>query len=168
MTDAVAKTWWTMRQAVFVKNTPDPELYQYGIHWPDFTVNLSVGPGTYHVRLKFAETQFNGPGERGITISLNGTKVVEGLDVWATAGGANKAVDLVYNDVQPQNGLIAIRLEGAALGGCKGEAMVQAIEVAPGDGGQGSVPKTIDPSRGAGNIAPLNSHGEGLKLTARK
>lgn len=168
MTDAVAKTWWTMRQAVFVKNTPDPELYRYGVHWPDFTVNLTVGPGTYHVRLKFAETQFDGPGQRGITISLNGTKVVEGLDVWATAGGANKAVDLVYNDVQPQNGLIAIRLEGAALGGCKGEAMVQAIEVAPGDGGQGSVPKTIDPSRGAGNIAPLNSHGEGLKLTARK
>jgi len=70
--------------------------------------------------------------------------VVGGLDVWATAGGANKAVDLIYNDVLPQNGVIAIRLEGTALRGGKGEAMVQAIEVAPGDGGRGSVPKTID------------------------
>ena len=168
MTDAVAKTWWTMRQAVFVKNTSDPELYRYGVHWPDFTVNLTVAPGTYHVRLKFAETQFEGPGQRGITIYLNGKKVVAGLDVWATAGGANKAVDLVYNDVQPQNGLVAIRLEGATLGGCKGEAMVKAIEVAPGDGGQGSEPKTIDSSRGAGARSPLNLQQEGLKLTARK
>lgn len=168
MTDAVAKTWWTMRQAVFVKNTSDPELYRYGVHWPDFTVNLTVAPGTYHVRLKFAETQFEGPGQRGITIYLNGKKVVAGLDVWATAGGANKAVDLVYNDVQPQNGLVAIRLEGATLGGCKGEAIVQAIEVAPGDGGQGSEPKTIDSSRGAGTRSPLNLQQEGLKLTARK
>ena len=168
MTDAVAKTWWTMRQAVFVKNTSDPELYRYGVHWPDFTVNLTVAPGTYHVRLKFAETQFEGPGQRGITIYLNGKKVVAGLDVWATAGGANKAVDLVYNDVQPQNGLVAIRLEGATLGGCKGEAMVKAIEVAPGDGGQGSEPKTIDSSRGAGTRSPLNLQQEGLKLTARK
>jgi hypothetical protein len=46
--------------------------------------------------------------------------------------------------VLPQNGVIAIRLEGTALRGGKGEAMVQAIEVAPGDGGRGSVPKTID------------------------
>ncbi|MGA3325456.1 MAG: malectin domain-containing carbohydrate-binding protein [Terriglobia bacterium] len=144
LTDAVAKTWWTMRQAVFVKNTPDQELYRYGVHWPDFTVNLTVAPGNYHVRLKFAETEFDGPGQRGINIYLNGTRVVGGLDVWATAGGANKAVDLIYNDVLPQNGVIAIRLEGTALRGGKGEAMVQAIEVAPGDGGRGSVPKTID------------------------
>ena len=46
-TDVVAKTWWTMRQAVFVEETPDQELYRYGVHWPDFTVNLTVGPGTY-------------------------------------------------------------------------------------------------------------------------
>ena len=104
MTDAVAKTWWTMRQAVFVQDTADPELYRYGVHAPDFTVNLTVAPGTYHVRLKFAETQFDGPGQRGITIFLNGTKVVEGLDgrerqvgptkpsIWFTTMGNLKTV----------------------------------------------------------------------------
>jgi hypothetical protein len=148
LTDAVAKTWWTMRQSVFVKNTPDPELYQYGIHWPDFTVNLTVAPGSYHVRLIFAETQFTRPGQRGINIYLNGTRVVKGLDVWATAGGGNQAVDLVYNGVQPENGVIEIRLEGAGLRQGKAEAMVQAIEVAPGDGGKGSIPKTLDAPSG--------------------
>ena len=114
---------------------------------PDFTVNVTVGPGIYHVRLKFAETQYAGPGQRGITIYLNGEKVIEGLDVWATADGANRPVDLVYNDVHPQNGIIALRFVGATLQRSKGEAMVQSIEVAPGEGGKGSSPKTVTGKR---------------------
>jgi hypothetical protein len=146
--DAVANTWWTMRQAVFVRNVSDPELYRYGIHWPDFTVNVTVGPGRYHVRLKFAETQFDGPNQRGITIYLNGAKVAENLDVWKTAGGANKGVDLVFNNIDPQNGVVAIRFEGSTLlHGCKAEAMVQAIEVAPDDGGKGVTPQSVELSQ---------------------
>ena len=143
LTDAVAKTWWTIRQAAFVEKTPDPELYRYGVHSPDFTVNLTVGPGNYHARLKFAETQFNGPGQRGITIYINGQEMTKGLDVWATAGGMNKAVDLVYNDVHPQNGVVAIRLVGATVNGCQQEAMIQALEIGPGEAEGGSTPKII-------------------------
>jgi hypothetical protein len=142
--DAVANTWWTMRQAVFVRNVLDPELYRYGIHSPDFTVNVTVGPGRYHVRLKFAETQVDGPDQRGITIYLNGAKAAGDLDVWKTAGGADKGVDLVYNNIDPVNGVIAIRFEGSTLShGCKVDAMVQAIEVAPGDGGKGETPQSV-------------------------
>jgi hypothetical protein len=96
-------------------------------------VNLTVGPGNYHVRLKFAETQFNGPGQRGITIYINGQEMTKELDVWATAGGMNKAVDLVYNDVHPQNGVVAIRFVGATVNGCQQEAMIQALELGPGE-----------------------------------
>jgi hypothetical protein len=143
LTDVVAKTWWTMRQAVFVENTQDPELYRYGVHWRDFTVNLTVAPGAYHVRLKFAETQYDGPGQRGITILINGQKVTEGLDVWATASGMNKAVDMVYNDIQAQHGAVAIRFVGSKINGCQQDAMVQALEIGPGEGGPGSTAKTI-------------------------
>ena len=143
LTDAVAKTWWLARQAVFVKNTPDKELYRYGIHWPDFTVNLTVAPGNYHLRLKFAETQYEGPGQRAITIYINGLEVTRGLDVWATAAGMNKAVDLVFNDVHPQNGVVSIRFVGSMLNNCQQEAMVQALEIGPGNGGEGSRPKVI-------------------------
>jgi hypothetical protein len=142
--DAVARAWWTMRQAVFIKDVPDPELYRYGVHGPDFTVNVTVGPGRYHVRIKFAENQFDGPNQRGITIYLNGEKVTENLDVWKTAGGAHKGIDLVYNNIDPRHGVIAIRLEASTLHGCKGEAMVQAIEVGPGDGGKGANPQSIE------------------------
>jgi hypothetical protein len=147
--DVVAKTWWTMRQAVFIKDTPDPELYRYGAHWPDFTVNVTVGPGAYHVRLKFAETQFHAPGERGITIYLNEKKVLENFDVIKTAGGPNKPADLVYNNIEPHNGVIAVRLSGATLRACQGEAILQALEVGPRDGGKGSDPQSVELSRAA-------------------
>jgi hypothetical protein len=95
------------------------------------------------VRLKFAETQYDGANQRIITIYINGQKVAEGLDVWATAGGANRAVDLVYNDIRPQNGVVALRFVGSRVDGCQRDAMLQALEIGPGDGGQGSSPKTI-------------------------
>jgi hypothetical protein len=143
LTDAVAKTWWTVRQAVFVEGTQDPELYRYGVHAPDFTVDATVGPGAYHLRLKFAETQYAGPGQRGITIFVNGQEMTQGLDVWATAGGINKAVDVVYNDIHPQNGVVAVRFVGSKVNGCQQDAMLQALEIGPGEGEAGSTPKTI-------------------------
>ena len=142
-TDSVARTWWPMRQAVFIQNTLDQELYRYGVHASDFTVNLTVGPGTYYVRLKFAETQFEAPNKRAITLYINDQKVAEGVDVFATAGGSNKAVDLVYNKIQPKNGVIEIRFLGNAIQACSKEAMVQAIEVGPGEGGTGATAKTV-------------------------
>ncbi|MGO8750311.1 MAG: hypothetical protein ACLQNE_30570 [Thermoguttaceae bacterium] len=44
-----------------------------------------------------------------------------------------KAFDLVVNDVRPQHGVIAIQLLGAA----SGVAMIQAIEVGPGNSAAG-------------------------------
>ena len=141
--DTVARTWWTMRQALTVAKTPDPELYLYGIHWPDFTVNATVGPGAYHVRLKFAETQYSAVNQRGITIYINGEKVADRVDIIASAGGPNRATDLIYNGIRPKNGIIAIRFTGAKIGGCQRDAMVQAIEVGPGDEGGGDNPKSL-------------------------
>ncbi len=132
-----------MRQAVFIKGTTDPELYRYGVHWRDFTVNFTVGPGTYHPRLKFAENQYSAPNQRGITIFINGQRMVEGFDVFGTAGGPHQAVDLVFNDIKPWNGVIAIRFLGNKIRGLPRDAIVQAIEIGPGAGGPGSTPKRL-------------------------
>ena len=141
-TDTVAKAWWTMRQAVAVAGTPDPELYRYGAHWKELIVNITVAPGTYYARLKFAENQYNEPNRRAIGIQLNGRAVLDRLDVLATAGGANKAVDLVFNDITPKNGIVEIRLRGEPIHGVESEAMLQALEVGPGSGGLGATPKS--------------------------
>jgi hypothetical protein len=145
MTDVVAKTWWTMRQAIFVggRAAKDQELYRYGVHHTDFRVNVTAGPGKYHVRLKLAETQFDRPRQRAMSVWINGRRVVEGFDVFATAGGINAPVDVVFNDIEPRNGVIEIRLAGDEVRGRQCEAILQALEVGPGDGGSGATPKTV-------------------------
>ena len=56
-TDSISQAWWTEPAAATVAGSDDPELYRYGVHGREFWVNLTVGPGTYQVRLKFAETR---------------------------------------------------------------------------------------------------------------
>ena len=54
-TDPIARTWWTEPSAENVSGTADPQLYRHGVHAPEFWVNVTVGPGVYCVRLRFAE-----------------------------------------------------------------------------------------------------------------
>ena len=140
MTDSVTASWWTKRRRLHIANTPDPELYRYAAHGKDFTAYFTVGPGVYHVRLKFAETRNVKPEQRAITtIHINGKEVVGKMDVTATAGGVNRAVDLVFNGIRPAHGVIAIRFTGHQ----DKEAMVQAIQVGCGDGGKGATPVAL-------------------------
>ena len=142
--DTVADCWWTNPVAEPVTGTPDGELYRYGYHARDFWANITVGPGKYFVRLKFAATRGINTQKNCFNIYLNGHEVVRNLDVAATAGGHNKAVDLVFNHIVPENGMIRIRFtsvrvaEGSQV--VRGDAFVQAIEVGPGSGGRGATP----------------------------
>ncbi|HOW69392.1 MAG TPA: malectin domain-containing carbohydrate-binding protein [Phycisphaerae bacterium] len=157
--DPVAANWWTNRTRLLVAGTADPELYRYGVHAKEFWADFTVGPGTYHARLKFMESRNIDPKMRAITVHINGQEMVANLDVCATAAGDTparrvaemhaglkplaaglvKPVDLVFNNLVPLNGVISIRLSNT-LGG---EAMVQAIEVGPGDGGPGARPVVV-------------------------
>jgi hypothetical protein len=120
-----------MKQSVFVEGAADPEIYSYGVHWPEIDVYLTVGPGTYYAVLRLAETQFSEPGRRPMTVSINGEERVAGLDVYSKAGGPNKAFDLEYKGIEPQNGIIHIRFQAESVNGCEGEALIQGIEIGP-------------------------------------
>lgn len=147
--DAVARAWWTKPRAQTIANTKDPELYRYGAHGRDFTAFFTVGPGTCHARLKLAESRDVEPRLRVLRIDINGRATVKHLDITATAGGLNRATDLVFNDIQPKRGVIALRFRNRF----GGEATVQAIEVGPGDGGQGATPVCLaGPELTAGNL----------------
>ena len=93
----------------------DTELYRYGAHAAEFWANVTVGPGTNHVRLKFAErrTDNDDPSLRAVTVLINGQIAVEDLDISATAGGVHRAVDLVFNGIEPRRGIIEVRLRNA-------------------------------------------------------
>ncbi len=198
--DAVARCWWTNATNEPIRGTPDPELYRYGVQATDFWVNVTVGPGKYHARLKFAATRGQQTGKNRFDISVNGRRVVErfdvcatavgssrcddlarvqrakrispegadantrstpdtarghrsamtlpaaesGLDMHATAGGLDRAVDLVFNDLEPRNGIIEVHLTGAerleAGKPVRGEAFLQALEIGLGNGGGGAKP----------------------------
>ena len=142
--DTVAGCWWTNAVTETITGTPDPELYRYGYHARDFSVKLTVGPGKYFVRLKFAATRGLDTQKNCFNIFLNGREVVRNFDVTATAGGPNKAVDLVFNDVAPTNGIVEIRFASQRVAAgdqaVRGEAFVQALELGLGSGGRGAKP----------------------------
>jgi hypothetical protein len=54
--DTVARCWWTKRRSMYIGGTKDEEIYRYGVHAPEFWVNLTVAPGQYRVRLHWADT----------------------------------------------------------------------------------------------------------------
>ena len=83
-TDPVTKTWWTRPEPGKVTGTADPELYRYGVHAPEFWVNLTVGPGVYSVGLRFADRRsLDDPTRRPMQVSINGQERIHQLDVAA-------------------------------------------------------------------------------------
>ena len=92
-----------------------------------------------------------------MNIEINGEPVAHNLDIAATAAGRsaervyvgsakeqvwegmNCAADLVFNDVRPKHGVIAVRFTGSN----GAEAVVSAIEVGPGPGGKGATPRAL-------------------------
>ncbi|HOX57595.1 MAG TPA: malectin domain-containing carbohydrate-binding protein [Candidatus Paceibacterota bacterium] len=153
--DSVARAWYTAPRRQFVSGTADPALYRYGVHSTNFVAYFTVAPGTYHVRIKLMETRPLEPAKRAMDIAINDQPVVRNLDIAATAAnrpservfvgsakdklwdGMNCAADLVFDGINPKHGVIAVRFTG-----CNGaEAVVSAIQVGPGPGGQGATPR---------------------------
>jgi len=138
--DLVPISFWTEPQLTDVAGTKDPELYRYGVFGRDFTAYFTVAPSeSYFVRLKFCQARSpRGPGGYATNVDLQGKTVVTDMDIAATAGATAKAVDLVFNDVRPVHGIIAVRFWHRY----SGQAMVQAIEVGPGRCPAGARPVT--------------------------
>ncbi|HSW45286.1 MAG TPA: malectin domain-containing carbohydrate-binding protein [Phycisphaerae bacterium] len=144
--DPVALTWYAQPKRLSIAGTDDPELYRHGMHAKDFTAYVTVGPGTYRVRLLLVERRYADAQRKPMTIMINGQTRLKHLDIVETAvsgrpttrpddsgtkdfnkTGLNRATEVVFDDVQPVNGVIAIRL----VGGKDAEAVLSALEVTP-------------------------------------
>lgn len=133
--DTVARCWWITRRSMYIGGTKDEEIYRYGVHAPEFWVNLTVGPGRYRVRLHWADTpetpwvEREGkwePVARPTTVAINGKTVIENLSVRKEVG-TFKAYIRELAGIQPQNGAIEVRFSSTP----GHEAMIQAIELEP-------------------------------------
>ena len=136
--DTVTKTWWTDRRSMYIGNTKDEEIYRYGVHAPEFWVNLSVAPGAYLVRLHWADTpetpwmEREGPDWKSLTrptsVAINGQNVIDNLNVRDEAKGTYKACTREFTTVA-QSGAIEVRFHSNT----NHDAMIQALEVIPVD-----------------------------------
>jgi hypothetical protein len=118
--------------------TQDPIIYRSS-RQGDFTYNIPLKPGTYELRLHFAETQYGpenagggGEGSRTMTVSANAEPVLHDFDVLADAGGERTAEVKVFHDISPaSDGQLHLSFSGR-----NGSAMLSAIEILPGVRGQ--------------------------------
>jgi hypothetical protein len=134
--DTVAQCWWHNRRSMYIGGTRDEEIYRYGIHAPEFWVNLTVAPGHYKVRLHWADTPetawIEREGDKWETVSrpttvlINGQIAIENLNVRKEVGTFH-AYTREFQDIQPQNGIIELRFKSIS----NHEAMIQAAEIIP-------------------------------------
>jgi hypothetical protein len=142
--DLVPLAFWSEPRGKDAVGTPDPELYRYGVHGHELTAYFTVLPTeTYHARLKFCQREQPAkPGGYATSVEILGREVAHDMDIAATAGGLGRAVDLVFNDIRPQHGVLAIRFWNRF----GGEAMIQAIEIGPGTSPAGAKPVAFQPA----------------------
>jgi len=99
----VADTGYSSGTAAYNGNTidtsavtnPAPQsVYQNERYGNDFTYTLGglIPSAGYQVRLHFAETVWNGPGQRVFSVAVNDSTALSNFDIYAAAGAKNKAI----------------------------------------------------------------------------
>jgi serine/threonine protein kinase len=89
-----------------------------------YTISHLTPGASYAVRLHFAETYWTQPGKRTFNVLLNARLVLHNFDIFATAGGENKAV--VEQFVVPTDSTGTITIQFMTV---KDNAQINAIEV---------------------------------------
>jgi hypothetical protein len=126
-------------------------VYQSECYGNDLTYSFPVPKDDHYlVRLHFAEVFDNGAGNRLENIAINGQWVLTNFDIFADAGGMNKALVKEFPDVVPDDqGNIAIRIV-TAPDSPDHNAKINGIEILrPGDAAREDVSnsftvKTVD------------------------
>ncbi len=133
-TDYLGGSTYTTSSAIDTSNitsNPAPQEVYQSDRYGNFTYTIpNLTPNTsYNVQLDFAEPYWGingngGVGSREFDVDMNGAQVLNDFDVYATAGGANKAVSEDFTTTSDDNGNIAIQFQSVI-----DNAMVSGIEV---------------------------------------
>jgi hypothetical protein len=134
-----------------IEGQPDPHLLN-ATRAGQFRYDIPVRPGSYELRLSFAETEF-GPGNPGgggdstriFQVSVNGAVVLNAMDPLAEAGAPNRLHVRVFKNVAPAaDGKLHLRFDRLT-----GDAILNAIELLP------SPPGRIHPVRIVAQNSPV-------------
>lgn len=117
------------------------DVYKTERYAKDFTYAFEVPQGQrYTVRLHFAEIFDNGAGARLENVSINRRQVLTNLDIFAAAGGKNKALVKEFQNIRPnRRGQISIHINSTDDSPDQ-NAKISAIEILKQDSSVTSVP----------------------------
>lgn len=89
---------------------PAPQAVYQSERYGNFTYTLSgLTPGaSYTLRLHFAEIYWTSAGVRVFNVAVNSRPVLSNFDIFAAAGGANKAIVKTYPAVADSSGSVAV------------------------------------------------------------
>lgn len=149
----------------------DPGIYQQARSGETFQYDIPLRPGTYEMRLMFAESAevailgSVGDGSRYFHVLANGKQILPPLDghhmpqldIVADAGGTNTADVKVVKDISPAaDGKLHLEFIGR-----NSRALLNAIEIVPGEKGK------ILPLRWRASETPYTDRGGNLWLSDR-
>jgi hypothetical protein len=114
--------------ALGVTNPAPQMVYQTERLGGDFTYTIPyvLPGGSYMVRLHFAELRWEAKGKRVFHVSINGLQVLSYFDIFAAAGGKNKAIVKEFAATGSSSGTIVIQYTAVM-----GDAKASGIEVVP-------------------------------------
>jgi streptogramin lyase len=107
---------------------PAPQAVYQSVRYGNFsyTIPQLTPNANYHVRLHFNELYWNTAGSRVFNVAINGSPVLSNYDIYAAAGGANKAD--IQEFVVPADAQGKLTLQFTTV---TDNAMVNGIEVTP-------------------------------------
>ena len=158
VTDAGGNVWaadhgasggiaFTENPELSIAGTDTPELYN-GERYGDgsaFTYSFPLAAGRYTVTLKFAEMYVTGAGQRKFNVAINGQPVLSDFDIFAAAGGGNRAVDESFPVTLGSDGSVTIDFTPGSVQNPK----VDAISITPGSATPPPPPPIVPPLDGA-------------------
>jgi endo-1,4-beta-xylanase len=114
-----------------------------------YTIPGLTAGATYAVTLYFAESYWTAAGQRNFNVAINGTTVLSAFDIYAAAGGANKAIARTFNSTASSSGQVVIAFTAGSVDNPK----VDGITVATGSVGTGYTLTVAKNGTGNGTVA---------------
>lgn len=111
-------------------SNPAPMAVYQSERWTNGTLSYTlsglVAGTSYTIRLHFAEVYYTGAGQRVMNISAEGATLITGFDIYAAAGGMNRAVSRQVTAVANTSGAITLSLSATSSGN---DPKINGIEV---------------------------------------
>jgi pimeloyl-ACP methyl ester carboxylesterase len=98
----------TIDMSQITDNPPTAEIFN-SERWGAMTYTIPDRSGAQTVTLYFSENYVSGPGQRVFDVVINGSTVLSSFDIYASAGGANRAIARTFTTTADSSGQVVIQ-----------------------------------------------------------